>query len=91
MHGRPAVLMVRPDCMRLEPEAGEQGAARVAVRVRDRSYLGDTVQYTVVTSWDQEIHVRMNVSHGQIAQWNCGDTASVAWDTSRGTTYQDLP
>ena len=87
-HGRPAVVMVRPDCMRLEP-APAVGQGRVAVRVRDRSYLGDTVQYTVVTPWDQEIQVRMNVSHGQDAHWNCGDAASVAWEASRGMAYQD--
>ena len=74
--------------MRLEP-APAAGQGRVAVRVRDRSYLGDTVQYTVVTPWDQEIQVRMNVSHGQDAHWNCGDAASVAWEASRGMAYQD--
>lgn len=88
--GRAAMLMVRPDCMRLEPiSTSEQGGPCVAVRIRDRSYLGDTVQYTVVTPWDQEINVRMNVSHGQNALWNCGDTASVAWEASCGTAYQD--
>ena len=88
--GRSAVLMVRPDCMRLEPvSATEQGYPCVAVTIRDRSYLGDIVQYTVVTPWAQEINVRMKVSNGQNAFWNCGDTANVAWEASRGTAYQN--
>lgn len=87
--GRAAVLMVRPDCMRLKPAAQAGDGASLAVRVRDRSYLGDTIQYSVVTPWDQEIHVRMNASMGDGTLWNSGDEATVAWDTSRGMAYQD--
>ncbi|MES2943303.1 MAG: ABC transporter ATP-binding protein [Pseudomonadota bacterium] len=90
VHGRPATLMVRPDCMRLQALSNSASAgASVTVKVCDRSYLGDTVQYTVVTPWEQEINVRMNAAHGDNARWNCGDAASVVWEASRGLAYQD--
>jgi putative spermidine/putrescine transport system ATP-binding protein len=89
-HGRPAVLMVRPDCMRLRaPAPTTSDGASLTVRVRDRSYLGDTIQYTVVTPWDQEINVRMNASTSDGILWSIGDEATVAWDVSRCMAYQD--
>ena len=87
--GRPAVLMVRPDCMRLRPAQSDVDGASLAARVRDRSYLGDTIQYTVVTRWDQEISVRMNVSTADGTIWNPGEEAIVVWDAKRGTAYQN--
>ena len=59
------------------------------MRVRDRSYLGDTMQYTVVTPWDQEINVRMNASASASTFWSAGDEATLSWDASRGMAYQD--
>lgn len=88
--GRPAYLMVRPDCMRLTPVPQADGdGPNLAVRVRDRSYLGDTIQYTVVTPWNQEITVRMNADMGSVTHWKFGDEATLAWDASRGMAYQD--
>lgn len=85
--GRSAVVMVRPDCIRLE-RADANAPTGVAVQVRDRSYLGDTVQYTVVTPWDQEIQVRMTAVQGRDSQWACGDTARVSWNAASSTAYQ---
>ena len=87
--GRKAVLMVRPDCMRLKPAAQAGDGPSLTVRVRDRSYLGDTIQYAVVTPWEQEINVRMNASMSDGRVWNSGDEVTVAWDASRGMAYQD--
>jgi putative spermidine/putrescine transport system ATP-binding protein len=86
--GSDAVLMVRPSSMRLEA-VSTSGDNRPCfpVTIRDRSYLGDSVQYTVLTPWEQEINVRLNLSHGQNALWSFGDLARVTWDASRSTAY----
>ena len=82
--------MVRPDSMRLEDiSMPSDGGPCFPVMIRDRSYLGDSVQYTALTPWEQVINVRLSVSHGQSALWGRGDVARVAWDVSHSTVYYE--
>lgn len=86
--GSDAVLMVRPDSMRLEDiSTARDSGPCFPVTIRDRSYLGDSVQYAVLTPWGQEISVRLGLSHGHNSLWNPGDAACLGWDDSRSTAY----
>ena len=86
--GSDAVLMVRPDSMRLDTiSTTSDNGPCFPVTIRDRSYLGDSVQYAVLTPWDQEISVRLGLGHGHNALWNPGDAACLGWAASRSTAY----
>ncbi len=92
MNGRMAAreqvqLMVRPDTLKLEA-AGAAGAGRSSeVKVLDRSYLGDSIQFSVLTSWEQQIEVRMSHVEDKNACWRHGDQARLVWDELHSVCY----
>ncbi len=82
-------LMVRPDGLRLEG-MGSAGTARTTeVTVIDRSYLGESIQFSVMTPWQQQIEVRMAHVEARAAAWNHGDKARLVWDESHSVCYAE--
>jgi putative spermidine/putrescine transport system ATP-binding protein len=87
-----AWLMVRPDAMRLLP--AEQGAASgtgLTVTILNRSYLGDSLQFTVRTRWGQELHARMGHSGQDLSALVDHSTAQLVWDENRTLCYPAKP
>lgn len=80
-------LMVRPDSLRLEPTAGSGRSTEVTVL--DRSYLGESIQFSVLTPWQQQLEVRMAHVEARAANWNHGDKARLVWDERHSVCYAD--
>ncbi|TSD88623.1 ABC transporter ATP-binding protein [Mycobacterium sp. KBS0706] len=81
--GGEAMLMVRPERMRLERSAGAPGRAGLPGVVVDRTFLGDTMHYTVRTPWNQELAVRSPLAEAGDAEFGFGDAVHVAWDAEQ--------
>jgi putative spermidine/putrescine transport system ATP-binding protein len=79
-------LMVRPDTLKLE-SLGSAAGRGTEVKVMDRSYLGDSMQFSVMTPWDQQLEVRMAHVEARNASWGHGDSARLVWDESHSVCY----
>lgn len=82
-------LMVRPDGLRLESTTAATSARTTEVTVIDRSYLGDSIQFSVMTPWEQQIEVRMAHVEARAASWNHGDKARLVWDEQHSVCYAE--
>jgi putative spermidine/putrescine transport system ATP-binding protein len=69
--------------MRLERSAGAVGRAGLPGVVIDRTFLGDTMHYTVRTPWNQELAVRSPLAEAGDAEFGFGDAVHVAWDAEQ--------
>jgi putative spermidine/putrescine transport system ATP-binding protein len=81
--GREAMLMVRPEWMRLERPAGAVGGAGLPGVVVDRTFLGNTMHYTIRMPWNQELAVRSLLARPDDADFSFGDAVHVAWDAEQ--------
>ena len=82
-------LMVRPDALRLEDNNSARAAKATEVTVLDRSYLGESIQFSVLTPWQQELEVRMAHVEARNASWNHGDKARLVWDEAHSVCYAE--
>jgi len=79
--GSGARLMVRPERMRLRQPNGQDGGLRV--RVTESTFLGESVQYSVTTSWGQSLAIREFFDGEQVpALLAPGSEAEVLWRPS---------
>lgn len=84
MHGRmsagqDAVLMLRPERVRLQPLANPDGAGGIDVVVRNITYLGDSTHFAVETAWRQVIAVRLPFGPSGAEGIGVGDRARLEW------------
>ena len=86
---RKGQLMVRPDALRLEGSDATSTQAATEVTVLDRSYLGESIQFSVMTPWQQQIEVRMAHVEARAASWNHGDKARLVWDGQHSVCYAE--
>lgn len=86
-HNQTVQLMVRPDMLKLESVNAAALSKGTEVTVIDRSYLGDSVQLSVMTPWDQPIEVRMAHVEVRNACWSRGDKAKLVWDELHSVCY----
>ncbi|VWB84882.1 ABC transporter ATP-binding protein [Burkholderia lata] len=84
--GGDGTLMVRPEQIRIraantvDPVDAARGTAGLPVTVRDITYLGDAMHYSVTTPWEQEISVRMPAGDHRDSGIVVGTHALVDWD-----------
>ncbi len=78
--GGDGTLMVRPEQMRIRAANAVNGTAGLPVIVRDITYLGDAMHYSVTTPWEQEISVRMPAGDHRDSGIVVGTRALVDWD-----------
>jgi len=78
--GGDGTLMVRPEQMRIRAAQAAQDTAGLPVTVRDITYLGDAMHYSVTTPWEQEISVRMPAGDHRDSGIVIGTRALVDWD-----------
>jgi putative spermidine/putrescine transport system ATP-binding protein len=86
-HGEQAALMVRPDRMRLDALGEQSTGAGFEVKVHDLSYLGDSMQYTVLAPWQQDVCVRQPLTTPDWPTLRVGDRARVSWDAAGSHVY----
>jgi putative spermidine/putrescine transport system ATP-binding protein len=79
--GGDGTLMVRPEQMRIRAAEAAKGTAGLPVTVRDITYLGDAMHYSVTTPWEQEISVRMPAGDHRDSGIVIGTHALVDWDS----------
>ena len=80
-------LMVRPETLKLESVNAAEPSKGTEVTVIDQSYLGDSMQFSVMTPWAQAIGVRMASVEARNACWSHGDKARLIWDESHSICY----
>jgi len=78
--GDDAALMLRPEQIRIRAQPAQAADAGLPVVIRDITYLGDTMHYSVATPWQQEIAVRTSAGQRE-AQLNVGAQAWLDWDS----------
>jgi putative spermidine/putrescine transport system ATP-binding protein len=83
--GSEGTLMLRPEQLRIRPLAGASDQAGLAVTIRDMTYLGDSMHFSVQTPWQQEIDIRipMQAQDGLAI----GAPAMVDWDVQHGRVF----
>jgi putative spermidine/putrescine transport system ATP-binding protein len=79
--GGDGTLMVRPEQIRIRATEAEKNAAGLPVKVRDITYLGDAMHYSVMTPWEQEMSVRMPAGDHRDSGIVIGTQAWVHWDS----------
>ncbi len=89
--GGPGQLMVRPDALRLTGVDSGPDSPCSEVTIIDRSYLGESVQYSVLTRWSQKIEVRMAHEQARASRWSHGDKARLVWDERHSVCYSGRP
>lgn len=85
--GKEAQLMVRPDNFTLASLQDASHDMGTEVKILDRNYLGDSIQFSVLTSWAQELHVRMAHGAASNADWKHGDRVVLTWSKEHSMCY----
>lgn len=82
--GSPAALMIRPDRLDLVPinSPPPHGSQRIAGRVRQVVYLGDTLKYEI-EALNQTVYARLRSDALTFAP-NIGEEVGMEWRTERG-------
>ncbi|HXG28008.1 MAG TPA: ABC transporter ATP-binding protein, partial [Nevskiales bacterium] len=85
--GDGGMLMVRPERMRIRAARPHEAGNGLGVTVRDMTYLGDSLHFTAVTAWHQELAVRMPMTlkgeHGLCV----GAAARIEWDAAQSHVF----
>jgi putative spermidine/putrescine transport system ATP-binding protein len=82
-------LMVRPESLRLKAAGATDVTCSSEVTVLTRSYLGESIQFSVLTPWQQELEVRMGPIEARDANCNLGDKARIIWDERHSVCYPE--
>jgi putative spermidine/putrescine transport system ATP-binding protein len=85
--GDEVALMVRPEQMRIRPRTTKTAETALAVTVRDMTYFGDSMHFSVKTSWQQEITIRMPLTARNTHDLYVGASAWVDWDVRHGHVF----
>ncbi|RDK00905.1 ABC transporter ATP-binding protein [Paraburkholderia lacunae] len=78
--GSDGALMLRPEQIRIRTQPVQSADGSLPVTVRDVTYLGDTMHYSVATPWAQEIAVRAPAGLRE-ANLAVGAQAWLDWDS----------
>ncbi|MGY6156220.1 polyamine ABC transporter ATP-binding protein [Paraburkholderia sp. SG903] len=78
--GGDGTLMVRPEQIRIRPLETAKNASGLPVTVRDITYLGDAMHYSVTTPWQQDMSVRMPAGDHRDSGIVIGTQAWLEWD-----------
>ncbi|MFC3109707.1 ABC transporter ATP-binding protein [Undibacterium arcticum] len=85
--GSEGTLMLRPEQLRIRPLAGASDQAGLAVTIRDMTYLGDSMHFSVQTPWQQEIDIRIPMQAQDGHNLAIGAPAMVDWDVQHGRVF----
>lgn len=85
--GSKGALMVRPEQVHLRPLTSTLGSAALPVVVRDMTYLGDSMHFSVETSWKQEVSVRTPMEFGGANGLTIGSSAVLEWNVKHGRLF----
>jgi putative spermidine/putrescine transport system ATP-binding protein len=85
---REALIMVRPDCLRLTPATSAE-ASRSGLRgtVTDATFLGDAMHFTVTTGWGEDIIVRTPLNAGPPQAIGSGARVLIEWDAEQSRVF----
>lgn len=86
-HSEKVQLMFRPDALRLDIAAGQKLAKGTPVDIIDRSFLGESIQFSVATPWGQHLEVRMSHADAGANNWMPGDQAMLVWDERHSVCF----
>ncbi|MBC8751258.1 putative spermidine/putrescine transport system ATP-binding protein [Paraburkholderia sp. WC7.3g] len=78
--GGDGTLMVRPEQIRIRAAGTAKNTAGLPVTVRDITYLGDAMHYSVTTPWAQDMSVRMPAGDHRDSGIVIGTQAWIDWD-----------
>ncbi|MGF6754269.1 ABC transporter ATP-binding protein [Paraburkholderia sp. GAS42] len=84
--GDGGALMLRPEQIRIRVQAPHVANDGLPVVVRDITYLGDTMHYSVATPWQQEIAVR-TAAGAHEAGLAVGAQAWLDWDRAHAQVF----
>ncbi|MGF6919548.1 ABC transporter ATP-binding protein [Paraburkholderia sp. 40] len=84
--GDGGALMLRPEQIRIRAQAPQVANDGLPVVVRDITYLGDTMHYSVATPWQQEIAIRTAAGTHEAAL-AVGAQAWLDWDRSHAQVF----
>jgi putative spermidine/putrescine transport system ATP-binding protein len=82
---RDAVIMVRPDRMRLA-KATRSGEGLPGT-VTNATFLGEAVHFTVATGWGDDIVVRTPLDMSEMAELRAGDRVLVQWNSAHSRVF----
>jgi putative spermidine/putrescine transport system ATP-binding protein len=83
-----ALIMVRPDRMRLKPIAGAaESQSGLRGTVTDATFLGDAMHFTVATGWGDDIIVRTPVNAGPAQRIGSGARVLIEWDAEQSLVF----
>ena len=83
------LMMVRPERVRLCPEAPDDGSNAMRARIREAVFLGDNVTYVVETPAGIEVRVK-SVDHiDSSARFREGAECWIAWDVNDTHVFRD--
>jgi putative spermidine/putrescine transport system ATP-binding protein len=77
--GQAAVLMLRPERIRIRSLVKGEGQSGIDVVIRDITYLGDSTNFAVETGWRQVIAVRLPFGPSGAEGLGIGDRARLEW------------
>jgi putative spermidine/putrescine transport system ATP-binding protein len=84
---REALIMVRPDRMRLAKVQKPASPNSVTGTVTDVMFLGDAMRYTLATSWGDEVVVRTPLDALPGFDVKLGDRVAVEWDMGHARVF----
>jgi putative spermidine/putrescine transport system ATP-binding protein len=82
---RDAVIMVRPDRMRLA-KATRSGEG-LSGTVTNATFLGEAIHFTVATGWGDDIVVRTPLDMSEMAELRAGDQVLVQWNSAHSRVF----
>ena len=83
-----ALIMVRPDRMRLKPIAAAEGPqSGLRGTVTDATFLGDAMHFTVATGWGDDIIVRTPLDAGPAQPIGSGARVLIEWDAEQSLVF----
>jgi putative spermidine/putrescine transport system ATP-binding protein len=78
--GASASLMIRPERVRLCATAAATGSdCAIKVRIREITFLGESLDYSVVTSWGQDLAIRESFGGAPVVPFEVGAEAYAVW------------
>ncbi len=73
-------LMIRPERVRLCAGAAAAGSdCAIKVRIREITFLGESLDYSVVTGWGQTLAIRESFGGAPVVPFEVGAEAYAAW------------
>ncbi len=80
-------LMLRPEQVRIKAATPVHDGTSLPVTVRDMTYLGDSMHFSVETSWNQEVSIRVPMTSKGDHSLRVGGAALIEWDAEHGRVF----